>query len=123
MKKGFVFLGVITILAAILRLYQLGKIPLSLEWDEVALGYDAYSILKTGRDQFGQFLPVTFRSLDDYKPPLYEYLTVPSVFLFGLNAFSTRLPSALIGIATVYLLYFAARPFFCSNTLNKKLCC
>ena len=120
MKKAIVFLAVLTILAGILRLYHLGKTPLSLEWDEVALGYDAYSLLKTGRDQFGQFLPATFRSLDDYKPPLYEYLTVPSVFLFGLNAFSTRLPSAVIGIATVYLLYFAALPLFSQIPLIKN---
>ncbi|OGG04417.1 hypothetical protein A2W14_01925, partial [Candidatus Gottesmanbacteria bacterium RBG_16_37_8] len=115
-----VFLGVITILAAILRFYQLGQVPSSLEWDEVALGYDAYSILKTGRDQFGQFLPVTFRSLDDYKPPIYEYLAVPSVFLFGLNAFSTRLPSALAGIGTIVLVYFFTKLIFSQLPMIKK---
>src|SRR3989338_4534962 len=106
MKKTLVFLGVITLLSAILRLYQLGSTPNALEWDEVALGYDAKSILKTGRDQFGHFLPLTFRSLDDYKPPVYEYLTVPSVAIFGLTPFAVRLPSAVSGITMVVLLYY-----------------
>ena len=106
------FLGVITLLSAILRLYQLGATPNALEWDEVALGYDAFSILRTGRDQFGHFLPLTFRSLDDYKPPIYEYLTVPSVALFGLTPFAVRLPSALSGILMVYLVFYLAKLIF-----------
>ena len=73
MYKHKYLLFLIIILALILRFYQLGRTPVSLEWDEVAIGYDAYSILKTGRDQYGKFLPLTFRSLDDYKPPIYEY--------------------------------------------------
>lgn len=96
----------IIILASVLRFYQLGKTPVSLEWDEVAIGYDAYSILHTGRDQFGKLMPITFRSLDDYKPPIYEYLTVPSVALFGLNSFSVRLPSAISGIIAVIATYW-----------------
>lgn len=106
MRRIKFLLILIIFLAAILRLYQLGKTPISLEWDEAALGYDAYSVLKTGRDQFGKFLPLTFRSLDDYKPPIYEYVTVPSVALFGLNAFSTRFPSAFFGILTVVATFY-----------------
>jgi 4-amino-4-deoxy-L-arabinose transferase-like glycosyltransferase len=109
MNRVKILLLFIVILAAFLRLYQLGKTPLSLEWDEVAIGYDAYSILKTGRDQFGQFLPMTFRSLDDYKPPIYEYTTVPSIALFGLNEFSVRFPSALFGILAIISTFWLTR--------------
>lgn len=104
--KRNILLTAITALAFFLRLYSLGIVPASLEWDEVAIGYDAFSILKTGRDQFGTFLPLTFRSLDDWKPPLYEYLSVPSIAFFDLNAFSVRLPSALFGVTAVILTYF-----------------
>lgn len=120
MKKLRVFLAVVTILSAVLRLYDLGKTPSSLEWDEVAIGYDAYSILKTGRDQFGKFLPLTFRSLDDYKPPIYEYLTVPAIALFGPTAFAVRLPSALSGITMVILVFFFARFIFNHISLTQK---
>lgn len=112
MKRTSWFLLFIIFLAAVLRLYQLGKTPISLEWDEVAIGYDAYSILKTGKDQFGKFLPLTFRSLDDYKPPIYEYVTIPSVALFGLNEFSVRFPSALFGVLTVLATYWLVKEIF-----------
>lgn len=88
-----------------LRFYRLGEVPVSLDWDEAAIGYNAYSLLHTGRDEFGKFLPVVFRSFDDYKPPLYFYLTVPSVLVFGLNEFAVRFPSSFFGTLTVYITY------------------
>ncbi|KKP80144.1 MAG: hypothetical protein UR81_C0033G0010 [Candidatus Levybacteria bacterium GW2011_GWB1_35_5] len=109
MKKTFWILLVIIAITAGLRLYKLGDVPVSPDWDETALGYNAYSILKTGRDEYGTFLPLTIRSFDDYKPPLYVYLTVPSVALFGLSVWSTRLPSALMGILAVLGTYFLVK--------------
>jgi len=111
--KGVRFLLIsIVLLGIFLRFYQLGITPPGLEWDEVAIGYDAYSILKTGRDQFGKFLPLTFRSLDDFKPPLYVYSAVPGIMLFGLNEFTARLPSALYGVGAVILVYFLIQEVF-----------
>lgn len=120
MKRAKVLLFIIVILASILRLYQLGKTPISLEWDEVAIGYDAYSILRTGKDQFGQFLPINFRSLDDYKPPLYVYSAIPTIALFGLTEFAVRLPSALFGIAAVILTYYLVLELFLETHNNTK---
>lgn len=101
MKSKTLLYFLVILLAAVLRFYQLGMTPIALEWDEVAIGYDAYSLLHTGKDQFGQLSPLTFRSLDDYKPPIYEYLTIIPVALFGLNEFSVRFPSALFGTIAV----------------------
>ena len=102
----------ILIIAAYLRLWNLGSIPPSLTPDEASLGYNAYSILKTGRDEYGKLLPIIFKSFGDYKPGLYIYLTVPSVAVFGLTEFATRLPSALAGILIVYLIYLIVRSLF-----------
>ncbi len=110
--KQILILASIIIIAAILRLYQLGQVPISPDWDEVALGYNAYSILKTGRDEYGTFLPLSIRSFDDYKPPLYTYLTVPSVALFDLTVWSVRLPSAIMGILAVLGTFFLVRELF-----------
>ncbi|PIP32937.1 hypothetical protein COY59_02015 [Candidatus Gottesmanbacteria bacterium CG_4_10_14_0_8_um_filter_37_24] len=112
MKKTGIILILIVILGVILRFFQLGRVPISLEWDEVALGYDAFSILQTGKDQFGKAFPLTFRSLDDYKPPIYEYLTVPSILFFGLSQFSTRFPSAFFGVLTIIALYYLSLGIF-----------
>lgn len=107
-----VLIGII-LLSAFLRLYKLGSVPPSLYWDEASLGYNAYSILKTARDEHGRFLPATnFAAFGDYKPPGYIYATVPSIALFGLNEFSTRLPSAFFGIITVFISYLLARKLF-----------
>src|SRR4030043_2030959 len=102
----------ILVLAFFLRFYKLGEVPISLDWDENSNAYNAYSILKTGRDEYGNFLPLTNRSFDDYKPPLYMYLNVPSVAIFGLTPFAARLPSAIFGFLTVPLVYLLAKKLF-----------
>lgn len=106
------FLTGILLVAAFLRLWNLGVVPTSPDWDEAALGYNAYSILKTGRDEYGTFLPVTLRSYDDYKPPLYAYLAIPSIALFGLNTWAVRLPSALLGTMAVLGAYLLVVELF-----------
>ncbi len=92
-------------IAAFLRFYQLGSNPPGMDWDETAHGYNAYSILKTGKDEYGYKFPLSFRSFDDYKPPLYTYMVVPSVAAFGLNNFAVRFPSALLGVFAVLFTY------------------
>jgi 4-amino-4-deoxy-L-arabinose transferase-like glycosyltransferase len=103
MKKTF--LAIILLLGFLLRIIALDKFPVGFTPDEASFGYDAYSILKTGKDQWGKTLPLVFESFGDYKSPLYAYLTVPSVATFGLNKFSVRLPNAVIGTLAIYAVY------------------
>lgn len=107
----------IVILASALRLYQIQNLPPGVNRDEAAIGYTAYSLLHTGRDEYGKFLPLAFESFGDWKLPLYIYTTVGSVFFFGLNEFAVRLPSALAGIGMVILSYFLVKEL----TKNNKL--
>jgi len=106
----------ILILAGLFRLWHLGMVPPALTPDEASLGYNAYSILKTGSDEYGKFLPIIFKSFGDYKPGLYVYLVIPSIAILGLNEFSTRLPSAIFGILSVYLIYL-----ICNKVFDKKI--
>ena len=92
---------IVIVLAILIRVVNLSSVPPHLTPDEAALGYNAYSILKTGRDEHGAFLPIVFKSFGDYKPGLYVYLTVPFVGLMGLNEFSVRFPSALMGTISI----------------------
>jgi len=108
----FLILCFIVLLAIGLRFYQLGNNPPSLDWDEASIGYNAYSILKTGKDEYGNSFPFAFRSFDDYKPPVYVYLTVPSVAIFGLNEFAVRFPAAIIGVLAVVAVYFFTLEIF-----------
>jgi len=107
----------ILILAFVVRFYKLGQIPPGLDWDEVSNAYNAYSILKTAKDEYGNFLPLANRSFDDYKPPLYMYLEVPAVAIFGLTPFAARLPSAIFGFLTVPLIYLLAKRLFANDAI------
>lgn len=116
--KNYYLLIIILCLAAFLRFFQIVNVPPSTQWDETAIGYNAYSILKTGRDEYGKFLPLVFKSFGDYKPGLYIYLTVPSVAIFGLNELAVRFPSALAGIASVFLIYQVSWLLFKKKSLS-----
>ncbi len=107
-KKTLLVLLTITALAFVLRIYNITSVPPSPDWDEASLGYNAYSILKTGKDEFGNYLPLSLRSFNDYKPAFYAYTAIPSVALFGLNIFAVRLPSVLMGVLTVIGVFFLA---------------
>jgi len=109
MKIKKYLLIIILIVAAVLRLWRLGSIPPSLTPDEASLGYNAFSILKTGKDEYGTPLPIIFKSFGDYTPGLYVYLTVPFVAVLGLNELAVRLPNALGGVFVVYLLYLLTK--------------
>lgn len=116
-KRINVWLLSALILGITLRLVRIQELPIGFTPDEAAFGYNAYSILETGKDEWSTpwyVLPFTnMRSFGDYKLPLYTYLAVPSVWLFGLNEFAVRLPNAIFGcmaIVSVYLLAFRLFP-------------
>jgi 4-amino-4-deoxy-L-arabinose transferase-like glycosyltransferase len=106
--------GLILAIAFLLRFINFGYVPPSLYWEEVALGYDAYSIALTGKDHHGNPWPiVAFESFGDWKPSLYFYSIVPFIKLFGLNSWAVRAPSLLSGVAIVtavgWLAYLVAK--------------
>jgi len=120
--KEIIPILIIVSVAFFLRVYQVNKIPPALSWDEVSIGYNAYSILTSGRDEHGRFLPLnSFVAFGDYKPSLPIYLTVPSVALFGLNEFAVRLPSILAGTLTVLLTYFLVKELFRNSLISYHL--
>lgn len=95
----------IILLASLLRLWKLSSVPVSLFGDELDVGYHAYSILKTGKDYSGNFMPLHFQSLAEWRTPLYLYSAVPTVAIFGISALGVRLPAAIFGILGVWGLY------------------
>lgn len=103
---NFPLLGLVVLIAVLLRFSFFGLVPPALNWDEASLGYNAFSILKTGKDEWGRFLPVTFEAFGDYKLPVYIYSAVPFVGILGLNEWAVRLPSMLSGVLSVFLLYW-----------------
>jgi len=116
-KTNKILLLLIILLACWLRFSYLSQIPNGFSDDEAAFGYNAYSILKTGTDEWGKLLPLTsFQSFGDYKLPVYFYLTSASVFVFGLTEFATRFPTAIFGVLSTIGTYFLVRKLFDEKT-------
>lgn len=122
MKKILTIILFIAIFAlgAFLRFYDLGKVPNSLDWDEVSWGYNAYSILNTGKDEYGAFLPLSFKAFGDYKQPVYVYADVIPIKLFGLNAFSVRFPNALLGTLSILFVFLLVEELFRKRSYANK---
>jgi 4-amino-4-deoxy-L-arabinose transferase-like glycosyltransferase len=107
MKK--IFLILIILLASVLRLYKLESFPAGFNADEAALGYNAYSLMLTGRDEHGHPWPINLESFGDYKPAFYSYMLIPFIKVLGLTEFAVRLPSAIFGILAVIFIYLLCR--------------
>ena len=99
--REIIILALVLALSLLVRLYQLDTIPFGLNIDEASMGYNAYSLLETGKDRYGQAFPVIFRSFGSFQAPLYTYLTIPAVLLLGANIFAVHLVSALSGFIVV----------------------
>lgn len=108
MKKKII-LFLIILIAFVLRVWKINDFPAGLNADEAAIGYNAYSLIQTGKDEFGHPWPINFQSFNDFKPGLYFYLVLPFVKIFDLNELSVRLPSVILGTLTVLLIYLLVK--------------
>jgi 4-amino-4-deoxy-L-arabinose transferase-like glycosyltransferase len=111
-RVEMVLLAAIMVLAAVFRLPGLDRVPNGFFVDEASRGYDAYSLLWTGHDQYGVAWPLFAEGLEDYTPTLYTLLVVPSIALLGLTETAVRLPAALAGLATIVMTHLVGRAFF-----------
>ena len=103
--------------AAVLRLWNCDASPRGLQIDEASNAWNAWCLLKTGQDEWGQRWPVFYtRAFDDYRSPLYLYLLMPFQALCGMNVCTTRLPAAVGGVVTVLLVYSIGRRLFDATT-------
>lgn len=109
--KKIILLSIIT-LALFLRTYKLASYPSGFNADEAALGYNAYSLLLTGKDEHGNSWPINLESFGDYKPAGYAYVLIPVIKVLGLTELAVRLPSALFGVVAVALIYLLIRDMF-----------
>lgn len=110
----------ILLLATILRVYKITVIPPSLFGDELDVGYHAYSILKTGRDYSGNFMPLHFQSLAEWRTPLYLYAAVPTVAIWGISPLGVRLPAVIFGVLGIWGIYLLVSELLSYQVNQKK---
>lgn len=104
----------ILLLALFLRTFRLAYSPPRLTHDEMSIGYNAYSILKTGRDEWGRNFPLDFEAFGDHKLPGYIYTLVPFLIVMPLNVITLKIPSIIAGLLIVLA------GFFITKTITKN---
>lgn len=108
-KKIHLLLIFVLLLGFFLRVYKIDTNPPEVYADEMSNGYNAWSIMRTGTDEYGTPFPIQFRSFDDYKPPLPVYILIPFIKIFGLNALAIRLPVVLLSTLTIFLVFLLVK--------------
>lgn len=109
-KIFFVFLFfTIFLISFLVRIWNLDKNPAGFFCDEASIGYNAYSILKTGKDEWGVKFPIFFKAFGEYKNPLDIYFTVPFIFIFGLNEFAVRFTSVFFSLLNLIMFYLIGK--------------
>lgn len=117
MNQMWLVLSVIMLVGGFLRGWGLNSVPPELFGDELDVGYQAYSLLKTGRDFYNQPLPLYLHSLSEWRLPLIVYQLVPTIGIFGLNEYGVRVPEAVMGILGLAIIFI----FVYQITKNKTL--
>lgn len=117
MTKTTLLLIAICVLFLFTRFYQISSVPPSVYWDEASIGYNAYSILNTGKDEWGKSFPVHFRAFGEFKLPVFIYSAVLPIWVFGLNEFSLRFTSVIFSFVCLIGLFLLTNKIF----KNKKV--
>ncbi|OGM17395.1 hypothetical protein A2V56_02680 [Candidatus Woesebacteria bacterium RBG_19FT_COMBO_42_9] len=112
MKKIYLALAAIAAIFLLSRLVKISSVPPSVYWDEASIGYNAYSVLKTGKDEWGEFLPLHFRAFGEFKLPVYIYSVALMEVFFGLSEIAVRLPAVMFSLGAVFLTFLLARRIF-----------
>src|SRR5260221_6641886 len=92
--KKITLIFLLIVLGGFLRFYKLSNYPVQLNHDEISQAYDTASIVKTGKDIYGNFLPLAFLSTGDYKVGHYIYISTIFYRIFGDREFTIRIASA-----------------------------
>lgn len=104
-KTPYIVIGLI---GAVLIFWGLGSTHF-IPWDEAVYAKIAKNMVNTGEYTV---LNWNLGSVWFEKPPLYIWLAALSMKIFGITEFAARLPSALFGFFTLFLVYkFGKRMF------------
>ncbi|MDR3653992.1 MAG: glycosyltransferase family 39 protein [Paludibacter sp.] len=104
-KRQTAILFFLLVLGFSVRMILISVIPAGLNQDEASIGYDAFSILTTGCDRNGNSYPIHLVSWGNGQNALYAYLSMPFIYIFGLNTFSVRIVNALFSSLSLIVFY------------------
>ena len=95
---------IIAVVAALFFIPFLGGVHL-FDWDEINFAEAAREMIVTG-----DYMTVKINFLPFWeKPPIFIWMQVASMKMFGINEFAARLPNAIAGIVTLLTLFNIGR--------------
>ncbi|MBU3743513.1 MAG: glycosyltransferase family 39 protein [Sediminibacterium sp.] len=97
----------IALLAAVLFVPFIGRVHL-FDWDEINFAENAREMLVTGKYFSVQ---MNFERFTE-KPPLFFWLQVLSMKIWGINEIGARFPNAVAGIVTLVMLFRIGKSLF-----------
>ena len=100
-----IFIAVVLLISAALRLIALSELPAGMNQDEASIGYDSWAIANYGVDRNGYHNPVYPVAWGAGHGPFYMYAASLFIKIFGKSLFVYRLPQALLGVLSVFVLY------------------
>lgn len=104
-KKYKIAIMILLAIGILIRLIDIDKLPNALNVDETSSGYEAYSIANYGIDRNNNFMPAFLVSWGGGQNVLLTYLIIPFIKIFGLNIFSIRLPMAILGCISLFVIF------------------
>jgi len=93
------------IVALLIFSWKLASVPPAIYVDEAVTGYSAYSVLMTGKDEYGKTVPILFKYFGSWLPGLNMYYLVPWIKVFGLTEWGVRIPAVLLGVWLILVFY------------------
>lgn len=106
----------ILVIGAFLRLYRLSDVPAGFNYDEAAIGYNAYSISQKGVDASGQKYPRLYvQSFGESNLAPFVYAVLISEKILGVNKFAVRLTSVTFGLLTVFVTFLLAKKWYSAS--------
>ncbi|MBD5551382.1 MAG: hypothetical protein HDQ96_09410 [Lachnospiraceae bacterium] len=109
------FLLLIVLVGALVRLIWLERNPIGLHQDEAYSAYNAWTVMHYGMDSYGYTRPVYYTVWGSGMSVLYSYLTMPLFALWGIHVWTIRLPQAILGCLCIPVAYSLGKELFDSK--------
>jgi len=107
---------VVLLISLLLRIYDITENPPGFFCDEALHGYEACAVLRSGMDSYGERYPLFPRGFGWGINPVYFWMLIPSVYIFGKTIMAVRITSAICGSLTVLFLYLSVKKIFDERT-------
>ena len=114
LTRNNLLFAAILLLAAFLRAFRIDTLPPGFQFDQAYYALDA---IKLVQGEFAIFFYEPGRS-----EPLYQYLLMPFIALFGADSpLALKITAGIIGILTIPLVYGITRSFFASSSSSNSI--